>query len=429
VKARVASLLAGALLVAAGCGTAPPPTPVTLTLTGLNFTRGAQVRADALDAFTRETGIRVVLIPTWGTSSQQYDQASRLLGRRSSTPDVYLLDLVWIGGLADHLLDLTPHLAEADLQHLPELLAGDRIGGRVVALPFYASVGLLHYRRDLLSRYGYPRPPETWDELEAMAARIQKGERAAGHADFWGFVFQGAAYEGLTCNALEWQVSHGGGRILEPAGRVSIDSPGARLALERARGWVGSISPPGVLYYREDEAAAVFQAGRAAFLRHWNALAPERPESPEPARDELAPLPAGPAGRAQVLGGFHLAVSRYTDHPREAARLVTFLAGAEVQKRRALLHGFLPTRPSLLADPEVVRAVPWVTAVAAGAGHGVLRPSSVAGARYAEVSRDYYETVHRVLAGAVPADRALAELEARLVVLTGLRPGPPGDPP
>jgi trehalose/maltose transport system substrate-binding protein len=66
-----------------------------------------------------------------------------------------------------------------------------------------------------MRQYGYPAPPKTWDELERMAARIQAGERAKGRRDFWGFVWQGAPSEALTCNALEWQVSEGGGRIIE----------------------------------------------------------------------------------------------------------------------------------------------------------------------------------------------------------------------
>ena len=46
--------------------------------------------------------------------------------------------------------------------------------------------------------------PATWSDLADAALVIQEGERAEGKAEFWGLVFQGQAYEGLTCNALEW---------------------------------------------------------------------------------------------------------------------------------------------------------------------------------------------------------------------------------
>lgn len=128
---------------------------------------------------------------------------------------------------------------------------------------------MLYYRTDLLQKYGYQRPPQTWTELDQMATRIQAGERQAGNRDFWGFVFQGKAYEGLTCDALEWIFSMGGGRIIEPDGRITINNPQAIAALNMVRSWVGRISPPGVTSYAEEEARNAFQSGNAAFMRNW----------------------------------------------------------------------------------------------------------------------------------------------------------------
>src|SRR5687768_17524214 len=74
----------------------------------------------------------------------------------------------------------------------------------LIAMPNSIDFGRLYYRTDLLAKYGYTRPPETWDEVEAMAMKIVKGERSEGKAEMTGFVFQGYPDEGGTCNLMEW---------------------------------------------------------------------------------------------------------------------------------------------------------------------------------------------------------------------------------
>jgi trehalose/maltose transport system substrate-binding protein len=99
-----------------------------------------------------------------------------------------------------------------------------------------ADAGVLYYRADLLEKYDVALPA-TWSDLADAALLVQEGERAAGNPDFWGLVFQGQAYEGLTCNALEWIEGAGGGRIVADDGAVTINNPAAALALARAAAW------------------------------------------------------------------------------------------------------------------------------------------------------------------------------------------------
>jgi len=406
-----------ALLVSAGCGPSASH-GVTLTVLGFNPDSGQALRTDALDEFTRTTGIAVDLIPTGGTSAEQLSQTLRLLNQHASTPDVYLIDVVWPGTLGEHLLDLTRYADQEAHSHIPALLANDTVKGRLVGLPFYVNIGMLYYRTDLLAKYGFAHPPATWDELESMARKIQRGERAAGNRAFWGYVWQGAAYEGLTCNALEWQASFGGGRIIEPDGTVSVNNPHTIRALRMAVRWLGAISPPSVLSYTESDSLNAFRAGNAAFLRYWSAGVD--------AGSGGALLPAGPHGRAQTMGGFHLAVSRYSVNPRESARLVMYLTGRTVQSRRALTRGRLPTIPQLYQDPALARTFPYAAALeTAGAAAWVARPSTIAQSHYAAVSQAYYHTVHQVLSNETSAPEALAALERKLVELTGLHPGAP----
>ena len=349
---------------------------------------------------------------------------SGLLAEKAATPDVYVIDGIWPGTLEAHLLDLRPFLNEYDRRHIKALLDNDTIDSRIVSLPFYMNVGLLYYRPDLLSAYGYKAPPASWTELAEMALRIQQGERNRGKKTFWGYIWQGGAYEGLTCNALEWQASFGGGHIIEGDGTISVSNRGTAEAFETAASWIGRISPPSVLSYTESDTFNVFRTGNAAFMRYWSSGFLSLQRSMSSGTVAVALLPAGPAGRAQTVGGFQIAVSRYSAHTREAAEFASYLTGPEVQLRRAVRRGYLPTFPHLYDNPAVLQALPQIAVL-----HGmsqqmsVVRPSSVTRGKYAEISKAYYETVHNVLSRKVETKTALADLDQRLAALTAAAPG------
>src|SRR5690606_14896672 len=114
----------------------------------------------------------------------------------------------------------------------------------------------------------------------------------------WGFLWQGKAREGLTCNALEWQASEGGGSIIEPDGTISVNNEYTVRALKRAASWVGTISPPGILEMDEEATREAFQNGGAAFMRNWTYAwaAMQQPDSPVQGRIAVARIPAGSAG-------------------------------------------------------------------------------------------------------------------------------------
>ena len=185
--------------------------PVTLTYLRPGWPLLDPSELPLLQQFTRETGIQLKTLPFPENSLDQLGLSRKLLQEGSSGPDVLGIDLIWSGVLEGDLTDLRPYLAAEISALKPQLLPSYTAGGKVVAIPLGAQVGVLEYRTDFLREYGYDHPPKTWDELERMAERIQAGERAKGKKDFWGYVWQGAATEALTCNALEWQVAEGGG--------------------------------------------------------------------------------------------------------------------------------------------------------------------------------------------------------------------------
>lgn len=357
-------------------------------------------------------------MPAPEVAVDQLETWRSLLESGAKVPDVYGIDVIWPGILTDNLVDLKAWVpAEEIAAHFPQLIRNNTVNGRLVALPYNLSEGLLFYRVDLLHKYGYKAPPKTWDELEGMAKRIQAGERARGDRDFWGYVWQGAPSEALTCNALEWQVSEGGGTILDENGRITVNNPDAIRAWERAARWVGSISPPGVTAYKEWDAFNIWQSGKAAFMRNWpNAWVAARDEnSPIVDRYDIAPLPAGKAGSAATLGGQGYGVSRYSSHLREAALLVRFLTSRKEQAVRCRRDSGPPTIPELYEDPEVLRHNPYFSVILRGFREGAaVRPSTVGGKVYPDLSRAYFETVHAVLSHSKTGAQGASDLQQEL---------------
>jgi trehalose/maltose transport system substrate-binding protein len=403
--------------------------PVTLTLLDEwpNKTF-SETRQQELQQFTRETGIRVSVLPSPESGRQKLVLWRELLGTGASGPDVYAVDVIWPGMLAEYFLDLKPYFANEVSLQFPAITASYTVDNKLVAMAYHPDIGLLYYRTDLLRQYGYREPPRTWDELEIMAARIQAGERAKGKKQFWGFVWQGAADEGLTCDALEWQASEGGGRIIEENQTISVNNPQAIRAWQRAAHWVGSISPPGVVGYREWDSLNVWVAGDAAFMRNWPSAYVDSRAAGSPIRNKFdsALLPGGKAGRVGTLGGFGFAVSRVSVHPREALELVRYLTRRDVQVKRSRVLALPPTLPELYNLPEVLEPNPRFDLLSQAFGAGIVsRPSNVTGKKYQNVTDAYIQAVHSVLTGEKSAPEAAAALENELVRTTGFKTGPP----
>lgn len=372
----------------------------------------------AVAQWSKKTGNEVQVVATPNDSNERLALYQQILGSGSDKIDVFQIDVVWPGILASHLADLKPLAAGTEKQHFAGIVSNNTVAGRLVAMPWFTDAGLLYYRKDLLAKYRLP-VPDTWEALAAAARKIQDAERAAGNDKMWGYVWQGRAYEGLSCDALEWVVSYKGGTILDAAtGKPTINNPQAVKALTTAAGWVGTITPKAVLNYGEEEARGVFQAGNAVFMRNWPYAWSLTQKTDSAVKDKVGvvALPKGGADgrRAATLGGWQLAVSRYTKNQKLAADLVLYLTSSEVQKQRALNGSYNPTISALYRDPDILKANPFFGELYNTFTSAVGRPSSVSRNRYNQVSNQFWNATHDVLAGKSDAASALARLDATL---------------
>ncbi|KJY73805.1 ABC transporter substrate-binding protein [Vibrio nigripulchritudo] len=377
-----------------------------------------QLCKDGTNAWAKQTGntVNVVTLPaSWDDVLPLYQQ---LLVSKSKDIDVLILDTIWPGALKSHLLDMREHVSSDTLnQHFKAAVDGTTVNGKVLSVPWYMDTGMLFYRKDLLKKYGH-QPPATYQELTKIASDVQKKERAAGNADFWGYAWQGRSYEGLTCNAIEWFGSTDGGTIIDGDGNVTVNTPANREILSTAASWINTISPPGTLNYDEESSRGVFQNGNALFHRNWSYVWSLANSEDSVIKDKVGvmALPKGAANgiNAGCYGTALLGVSKYSRSPETAVSLVEYLTGMKEQKRRAIEASYSPTLPALYKDSDVLNANPFLADMQTSFANVVARPSQVTGDQYSRVSNAIWTKVHKALAGDISAEKALDEMEAEL---------------
>lgn len=388
-------------------------------------------RAAADRYMAMNPGVTVIVLDTPDLADDRLGLYLQFFEARSAEVDVYQIDVIWPGDLAEHFVDLYEYgAAEVAGDHFPAIIENNTVDGRLIGIPWFTDAGLLYYRTDLLEKYGYDGPPSTWNELQEMAETVQAGERAEGNSDFWGFVWQGNAYEGLTCDALEWIASNNGGTIISAEGVITVNNQNAIDIINQAAGWVGAISPGGVTGMDEEGARNAFEAGNALFMRNWPyAYSLGHMEGSSVAGNfDVAPLPAGDAegGRpAATLGGWQLGVSAYSTNPELAADVALYMTSYDEQKIRAIEASYNPTVMALYEDEEVLAAVPFFGSLYDVFINAVARPSTATAPQYAAVSQLFFRAVHSVLTGSEDAETALALLELDLADLTGFETGAP----
>jgi trehalose/maltose transport system substrate-binding protein len=334
--------------------------------------------------------IRIELVQAPRISTERRDRFAADLKAGDPSVDILVLDYPWLTefGAAGWLfpLDNYAQLGAVDLNtFLSSAVEASTLHGQLMALPWATDGGLLYYRQDLLTKYGYA-PPATWSDIQRIALDIKIKEGLT-----YGIVWQGAPYEGLTCNTLEF-IWACGGNVLDDAGQVIFDSAQTRTALQQMIDLLATdTSPSQVLTFQENQTLSAFRAGDAVFMRNW-LYAWDRVNQQDSAVSRqvgMAPLPAS------CLGGQALALSSFSLHKSEAFHLMAFLTGYDQQVQAALLADQPPALSAALESASLFAADPvWQDLVAALA---VTRPRPQV-IPYTEVSRAIYTEVNRMLA-------------------------------
>ncbi len=384
--------------------------PVTLTFYANPSDNGAA--AKVVEGFEAEydwIDVEIVEMPS-GTDDRK-TTLSTVFQAQDDSIDVCLIDCTWpdefigAGWLADMSDVYTDEELDEFIPSTMDICYGD--DGGLYATPAYINVGVLVYRTDLLEKYGYDGPAETWDELIEQCNTIVAGEAAEGN-DIAGYTSAWKEFEGLTCCALEFMWDYGA-EFSDEDGNCTLDSAEAVEGLTAMKTLVDDgLVDAGIRSYVWTDSQAIFNSGGAVYMRDWPA-AYQSAKDPENSSVSdsvgVAALPSGSDGTYTTNGGWYAAVSAYSSHPEEAKLFAKYLSGYDGMLAYATENGMLPARLDVYEDEALEgSAVAELLPIADTCKN---RPSS---AYYSEYSLIIQSSVAEILDGTTDVETGAAEM-------------------
>jgi len=369
---------------------AQAPVHLTMLTSALDAEQGKSLVA-AFEAQNPDIKLDVVEGPNASNLIEDLYTSSFLLG--DSPYDLVMMDVVWLPkfAAAGWLLDLTDRISAADLaDFMPPDLEGGRYHGRLYRLPVRSDAQLLFYRQDWLKQAGLA-PPQTFGELIAISKQLQQSGVAQ-----WGYVWQGRQFEGLAAVFVDILAGFGGYWVKPEGLEVGLDRPEAIQAVEFLRGTIDQgISPAGVTNYQHEDARRLFQQGKTAFMQNWPYAYPlgNAEDSPVKGKFGIRQMVHQPGlTSASCLGGWGIGIAKSTAHPEAALRAAQLYASPEAQQLSILSNGYLPTRRSLYADPEILAKYPYFVGMSSVIENAVLRPPVAQYAQASDILQRYLST-------------------------------------
>jgi multiple sugar transport system substrate-binding protein len=342
-------------------------------------------------------GLNAKLLEFPESADEQRNQFIQRQRAKSADCDAFESDVVWTAEFASQkwLYDMTTYVESRKDEFVPSTLESVTYKGTIWGVPRVSDAALLYYRTDVTSS-----PPATWQEV------YQKAKAGKG------IVYQGASYEGLTCDFLELAFAAGGKVLSEDGKKSVIDSPENLKALEfMVNGIKDGAAPKAVTTYMEEEARRTFEAGRADFERQWPygyALGNMK-GSKVKGKFAVAPLPQFEgAGKASILGGHNSVISVYSKNPGGALKLVDYLTSEKRMTANAVKYSKTPTLKASYEDPAVKKSLPFIDQLRQAVEQAKSRPVSPV---YTQVSQAIYKNVNNALSGSTDPKSALAKAQ------------------
>lgn len=371
--------------------------------------REAEVVTELVADFERlhpDIDVRVQNIP-WTAAHEKLLTAFAADG----LPDVCQMGNTWLPEFAalGTLEPLQPFVRQSKVvdrnDYFPGIWDTSVVDGQLLGVPWYVDTRLLFYRKDLLRKAGFSKPPRTWAQWEAAMAAIKRN----GGPNRYAILMPVNEFEQQLSLALQMPDP----LLRDHDNRGNFSSPGFRKALgfyanAFEQGWAPKMSETQISNVWDE-----FFNGYYAFYLSgpWN-IREFRNRAPAALKDQWGTMPLpGPDGPgAGIAGGTSLVIFRSSERKQAAWQLIEFLSRPDIQQRFHALIGDLPPRRSTWQTPALANDE-YARAFRDQLERVKPTPKVLEWERIAQEMRVVTEQVVR---GGLPQDQAVRDLDTRV---------------
>ncbi len=421
VAAGISLTALGSVLAACGgSGGSSSSGPVTIQYAALVDNTGEQTAE--INKFNQMNAgkIKVQYVQLPPIATDQYSKFVTAFQSGSATPDVVHIDVTWPAQFATPgwLAPLDQYVSSSYLsQFWPSAASVGKVNGHVYGIQRYMDIGMLYYRTDLVQKYGGGTPPQTRDDMQAMATKILAGE--AGNGVKYGYLLPGKKIEAIVDEWLEF-IWGAGGNIGQP-GNLNVSGSTQVAALQYMHDLIYTLklAPSGTDTYDTNAILSLFQNGLAPFMRNWTfayALANNPAKSKVAGKVSVTTTLATPGNSGHgCTGGWVLAINANSQHKDEAWKFIDYMLSKDTQTSLSMNAGLVSSRPDVVNDPAVQAKVPYFKQLATILNSGDNRPKLV---HYNQFTTPLQAAINGVLSGQGSAASALSDVQSQVSSLT-----------
>ena len=343
-----------------------PPKGTVKYCQGKDTTGSAKALIKDFNAKFGAQGYKATLTEFPASADQQRTQFIQRQQAKSDDCDVFSSDVIWTAEFASQkwLYDLTPYVQAQKSKYIAAPLETVHYAGKYWGVPETSDAAFIYYRTDK----GGGAPPATWQQVYSKA-------KAQG-----GLVYQGAPYEGLTCDYLELAFAAGGTVLNAGGDKSTINSPQNIKALQlMVDGIKNGSAPKAVTTYMEPETDQAWTSGRYGYMRNWTYAYAADNKSPQQGRGQVQGRPAPDLrGRRQ---GRHprrpqQRHQRLHQEPGLALKFADFYASPAFQKKLLLQFSQAAVIPGTYSEADVKKAIPYAPELLQALSQAKARPVS-----------------------------------------------------